>query len=110
MAVIPMRQEITITRGESVDEWGNTIPNEPIKLNCRVDEGSFLVKNRASGNVSSREVVANARILLDKLVDIRYEDVIIYKNELNQEVKQTPKKITIKRHINGKPLLTEVFI
>lgn len=110
MAMIPMKQEITVKRGGELDEWGKPLPDKEFNLNCRVDEGTFLVEYRASSNVSSREVVAKARILLDRLVDIRYDDVIIYTNELEQEVKQSPKKIDIKRHLNGKPLMTEVFI
>lgn len=110
MAVVPMRQEIKVKRGGGLDDWGNPLPGDEFFLKCRVDEGTFLVEYRASGNVSSREVVAKARILLDKLEDIRYDDVIIYTNELDQDIKQTPKKIDVKRHINGKPILTEVFI
>ncbi len=110
MAIVPMRQEITVKRGGPPDEWGNPLPDEKVIHKCRVDEGTFLVEYRASSNVSSREVVAKARIILDKLVDIRYSDEIIYTNELDQDIKQSPKKINVKRHINGKPILTEVFI
>ncbi len=110
MAMIPMKQEVTVERGEMIDEWGNTIPEDQFILNCRVDEGSFLVEYRASSNVSSREVVAKVRILLDQLADIRFDDVITYTNELDEEIKGSPKKIDVKRHINGKPIMTEVFI
>lgn len=110
MAVVPMKQVITIERGEKLDDWGRTVPEETIEHKCRVDEGTFLVEYRASGNVASREVVANARILLDKLQDVRYDDLITYTNELGIDMKQKPKKINVKRDISAKPILTEVFV
>lgn len=111
MAIVPMRQKITIFRSGGVSDWGKPLPNEEITLDCRVDEGSFIVKNKGSGGATvSKEVVAEARVLLDGLVDIREDDTISYTNELGIEIKRTPEKINIKRHINGKPLLTEVYI
>lgn len=112
MALIPMKQEIVIFHSGGIDDWGNSLPGEKVPYKCRVDEGTFLVEYRsgAGGNVSSREVVAEARILLDKLVDVGYDDVIVYVNELGKEIKRPPKKIDVKRHINGKPLMTEVYI
>lgn len=111
MAIVPMKQKITVFRSIGVDEWGRPFPDDEIELDCRVDEGSFVVKNKTSGGATtSKEVVAQARILLDGLVDIREDDLILYKNELNIEIKKTPERINIKRHINGKPLLTEVYI
>lgn len=111
MALVPMKQKITVFRGGELDEWGNELPEKDFTLTCRVDEGTFLVKSKSGGgNVAHREVVAQARILLDKLVDIRYGDMILYKNELGEEIKGNPERINIKRHINGKPLMTEVYI
>lgn len=110
MALVPMKQEIRVVRGGELDEWGNPLPDDEFTHKCRVDEGTFLIEYRASSNVTSREVVAKVRILLDKLVDIRFDDVISYTNELDETVKGKPKKINVKRHINGKPLMTEVYI
>lgn len=110
MALVPMKQDITIERGEVLDDWNRPIPEEVIEHKSRVDEGTFLVEYRASGNVSSKEVVAHARILLDKLQDVRYSDMITYTNELEQSIRRHPKKINVKRNISGKPILTEVFV
>jgi len=112
MAIVPMRQTVNVARTGGLDEWGNDLPAEAFDLKCRVDEGTFLVKSRAGtgGNVSNKEVVTEARILLDGLADVRYGDTITFTNELGQEIKGNPEKIDIKRHINGKPLLTEVYI
>jgi hypothetical protein len=110
MALIPMKQIITIERGEKLNDFGKPIPDQTFTIKCRVDEGTFLVEYRASSNVTSKEVVAKAKILLDKLQDVRYEDTIVYVNELDQTVKAKPKKINVKRNMGGKPILTEVLV
>ncbi|MEN2464911.1 hypothetical protein [Ornithinibacillus sp. JPR2-1] len=110
MPVVPMKQDIIIERGETINDYGKTIPDQIIEHKARVDEGTFLVEYRASSNVTSKEVVAKAKILLDKLQDVRYEDTISYTNELNETIKGKPKKINVRRHLSGKPILTEVFI
>lgn len=110
MPVVPMKQVILVDRGEEINEWGKQIPTETIEHKARVDEGTYLVEYRAGGNVASKEVVAKARILLDKIQDIRYDDLITYENELNQKITQKPKKIEIKRNISAKPILTVVYV
>lgn len=112
MALIPLKQEVTITRSRGpLDGYGNPTETEEVTLKCRVDEGTFLVEYKSSGNLSATaEEVAKARVIFDKLVDIQYSDLISYTNEIGQEIKRSPKKVDIKRHLNGKPLLTEVYI
>lgn len=110
MPLIPMKQDIVIERGEKLNEFAKAIPDQFIEHKARVDEGTFLVEYRATSNVTSREVVAKAKILLDKLQDVRYEDTIVYTNELKQTIRGKPKKINVKRSMSGKPILTEVFV
>lgn len=110
MSWVPLKQTVTIHRSKGEDEYGRPLSPEIFELPCRVDEGAFLVEYRTSGNISSREVVAEARIIFDKLADIKYTDQIEYRNELDEIIKKPPQKISIKRHINTKPILTEVFV
>src|SRR5699024_9973083 len=111
MALIPLKQEVTVKKSDYLNEWGKEVPGDGIVYKCRVDEGSFLVKSKnAGGTTSSKEVVAQARILLDKLADVHEEDTINYTNELGFTISKKPEKINVKRHLNGKPLLTEVYI
>ncbi|MEC1023572.1 hypothetical protein [Bacillus paralicheniformis] len=112
MAIVPMRQIVTIQRdgtGE-LDRWGNPVNTQPITLKCRVDEGSQITSSRSSGVIKSEEDVATARILIDKLADIRYTDTVSFTNELGETIKRKPKEINVKRHISGKPILTEVIV
>lgn len=110
MSWVPLKQTVVIHRSPGEDDYGRPLPPKETKLKCRVDEGTFLVEYRASGNISSREVVAKARIIFDKLADVKYTDQIEYTNELNETIKRPPQKIEVKRHLNGKPIMTEVFI
>lgn len=110
MPIVPMKQEITVERGSTINREGKAIPDITFPLRCRVDEGSYLVQHKTTGTIGSETVVATLKILLDKLADIHYSDVIIYQNELNATIKGKPKKINVKRSLNGKPVLTEVFL
>jgi hypothetical protein len=110
MAILPMKQTVTIQRGDSLDEWGNAVPGETITMKCRVDEGSTLQVYRSAGTKISETVVASARILFDKLADIRETDTIVFTNELGLTIKKNPIAINVKRGANGKAILTEVII
>lgn len=105
-----MRQTITVVRGGVVDDWGNATPGETLTFKCRLDEGSQVRQYRSAGTTSSETIVATARILLDKLVDIRETDTISYTNELGMTIEKMPKEINVKRNNAGKPILTEVII
>lgn len=103
MAVIPLKQRVRITKPGGLDEWGNPIPGEILEYKCRVDEKSELVRDR-----TGEEVVSSARILIEKLVDIGYDDIIEFTNELGQTIRRTPLNIGVIRDFTGKPWFTEV--
>jgi hypothetical protein len=110
MAILPMKQTITIKRGGALDDWGNVIPEQTLTLKCRIDEGSQLRSYRSVGMTNSEIVIATARILFDKLADIRETDTIVFTNELGITIEKNPKEINVKRGASGKPLLTEVVV
>jgi hypothetical protein len=110
MAILPMKQIVTIKRGGALDDWGNAVPGEEITLKCRVEEGSRLTSYRSVGMSSSEIVVAQARILFDKLADIRETDTLLFTNELGTTIEKAPKEINVKRGGSGKPILTEVIV
>jgi hypothetical protein len=110
MALLPMKQTVIIKRGGDLDEWGNVAPGEVLTLVCRVDEGTSLQSYRSVGVTNSEITVASARILFDKLADIRETDTIVFTNELGQTFEKTPKEINVKRSVGGKPMLTEVIV
>lgn len=105
MAIIPLKQEVTIHRGGSTDDWGYPLPGEIITYKARVDEKTEVVQNQAG-----EEVVTGVQIWLDKLADIRYSDEICYIDELERETKRKPVKIEPVRGINGKAVLTTVYL
>lgn len=110
MAIIPLKQTVTISRGGGVDDWGNPSEPETFDLDCRIDEGSRIVASKTGGLNSAETAVAEAKILFDKLADIQYTDSISFTNELGITITRKPKEINVKRMINGKPILTELII
>ncbi|WP_019241510.1 MULTISPECIES: hypothetical protein [Bacillus] len=104
MALLPLKQTITIKREGELDEWGESTGSSTSTLKCRVDESSKVVQN-SLGN----EVVAGMEITLNKLADIKYGDQIEYTNELGVTILREPIRIEVVRMINGKPVLTTVY-
>jgi hypothetical protein len=108
MPIIPMKQTIMVHRGSGTDEWGYALTPTTKSYKCRVDEKREVID--LAGNALGEESVSKATIYLDKLADIRYDDVVEYTNELNVSIKRKPLKIEVKRGINGKPILTVVYV
>lgn len=114
MALIPLKQTITVIRPQGQDDYGR--PLEPIRLEvkCRFEEGSKAVRRYSSiagaNQTMSEEVVSSATITLDKLADINYSDDIEYTNEAGHVTLYSPLKIDITRNIAGKPIMTEVYV
>lgn len=105
MALLPLKQTVTIKRKGETDRWGNEITPPVVKsMKCRVDEGSKLVQNQLG-----EEVVSGMEITFDKLADVKYTDTIEYTNELGETITRTPIRIEVVRMINGKPALTAVY-
>ena len=104
-----MRQTIHVVRAGGYDDYG-PIPGAEFDLKCRIDEGSHLVVEHSSGTVTGETAVAEARIMLDKLADIKYGDTLSWTNELGVTTSRKPKKIDVKRGNSGKPMLTEVSV
>lgn len=105
MALIPMKQSVTVKRGGQLDAWGQPLPGEEIHHKVRVDEVSSEITDQ-----NGAEVVASHQIIFDKLQDIRYDDAIYYVNELGVAVERNPKKIEVVRDFGGKALATVVYL
>ncbi|ANY67733.1 hypothetical protein BBD42_15610 [Paenibacillus sp. BIHB 4019] len=105
MAILPLKQTVTITKAGVSDGWGRTAAAEVITLKARVEETTKVVTNQAG-----EEAVADMRILLDKLAAIAYDDVITYVNELGVTIERRPIKIRPIRMFSGRAILTEVYV
>jgi hypothetical protein len=105
MALVPLKQKITVHRGGGKDEWGYPIPGETFEYKARVDEKTEKVLNQAG-----EEAVTGVEIMLDRLADVRYSDEIEYMDELGRQTKRKPVKIEPVRMINGKAVLTVVYL
>lgn len=105
MAYIPLKQTVTVTKPGVDDGWGGATPGDVITYKARATEETNVVTNQYG-----EEATTSLRIILDKLPDVSYDDVITYTNELGVTVERNPVSIEVKRGLNGKPLLTEVFV
>ena len=114
MAILPLKQTVTITRKGAEDEWGDST-TETFSLKCRVDEEAKLVRRTSTSGggatqISTEQVVTAATITFDKLADIRHDDEIRFTDELGRLRIYKPLNIEVVRNIAGKPILTEVSV
>lgn len=105
MAIIPLKQTVIVTKPGTSDGWGGAVPGAKVMYKARVTDETKIVKNRLG-----EEAVSSMTIIFDKLPDIRYDDVITYTNELGDTIERTPLAIEPKRMLNGKPIITEVYV
>ena len=105
MAIIPLKQSVTITKPGADSGWGHAEPGVEVALKARVVEETRTVTNQF-GN----EVVSSMSAIFDKLPDISYDDTLTYTNELGVTISRKPLSIAPRRGIAGKAILTEVFV
>lgn len=114
MALIPMKQTVTVIPTSKENDWGEAVPGEPYTLKCRIQEGEKRVTGASNiGGVHRREaeeVVSVAQFYFDKLALIKHGDTIEYTNESGVIYRYTPISIEIKRSLSGKPVLTVVNV
>lgn len=105
MAIIALNQQVIVTKPGTSDGWGGTVPGVSITHKVRVSERTEIVKNQVG-----EEAVSSMTIIFNKLPDVRYDDVITYTNELGDTIERSPLAIEPKRMLNGKPIITEVYV
>lgn len=105
MAIIPLKQTVTITKPGVDTGWGHAEPGDILTLRARVVEETNVVKDRFG-----EEAVASMTVFLDKLADVSYDDVITFTNELGVTISRNPLSIEPRRNIGGRALLTEVYV
>jgi hypothetical protein len=116
MALIPLKQTVTIKRPGTVDKWGNPTAPTQFTLPCRIVEGTKLTRRTTSSSssgtisVNAEEVVSTAQIFFDKLADIQLTDEIYYTDDNGKTRLYKPISIEVKRGLNGKALLTVVNV
>ncbi len=105
MALIPLKDTVTIRTGSSVDAWGNPTYSSETTHKCRIDEKTELVRNQ-----NGAEVVSNIQILIEKTVSVSYDDEVAF--NLSDGTSKTEKPIAIERlkDVSGKVLFTVVSL
>ncbi|MFE4202138.1 hypothetical protein [Aneurinibacillus aneurinilyticus] len=114
MAILPLKQTVTIIPASTENDWGEVVPGDPYTLKCRVQEGEKRVvgtsNNAGIHGRTAEEVVSVARFYFDKLAPVKHGDTLEYVNEAGTVYRYAIISIEIKRHISGKPILTVVSV
>lgn len=107
MAIIPLKQTITITPASGgITEFDTPKMGDPYTRKCRYQETITLVPSMADG----KEAVSKATIMFDGFEPIDAHTKLTYTREDGSTLTHTPISVAVKRHINGKALLTVVYV
>lgn len=111
MALIPLRQTVTIKkRLGTADRFNRIEYGLPTSHKCRIVEKTTLVRAKTLGYTSGSEVVSSAQIMLDRYVAVSMDDEITYVDESSNVHTYQPLTVEVKRGLNGKALLTVIFV
>lgn len=106
MSVIPLKQTVIHTPITGIDpDWNTPVLGDPVAVKCRFQEGVKLVRN-----AQGEETVSIGTFYFDRLYSVNLADSFTYTDENDRVVTYTPIAISVKRAINGKPILTEVSV
>lgn len=105
MLAVTDGQFITVIPSAGEDGWGQPISTAPVTYSAYVVEETRKVANQYGD-----EAVVQLRIVVEGLAPITYRDKVRYTNELGIVVEREPVRISVKRRVDGTPLVTEVFV
>jgi hypothetical protein len=108
MAIIPLKQSITVTPALSrgITEFDTPTMGDPYTRKCRYQETITLVSSMVDG----KEAVSKATIMFDGFEAIDEHTKLTYTREDGITITHRPISVSVKRHINGKALLTVVYV
>ncbi|MBJ6364150.1 hypothetical protein ACFOQM_23290 [Paenibacillus sp. GCM10012307] len=102
---ISLRQQVTVYPPDSDDPNNPTPDSDPFKLRCRFQEGTEVVSDQ-----HGREVVSSAQIFLDKFANVSAASEYEYVDETGAARRYTTVTTARKRWLNGKTILTVVYV
>ncbi|WP_418041122.1 hypothetical protein [Paenibacillus xylanilyticus] len=106
MGFVQLKQTVTVSPFLGNDpDYNAPIYGDDYEMKCRFSEGVNLVRN-----LRGEEVASVGTFLFDKLPRISISDRLTYTDENMRTITYTPISISVKRWINGKPILTEVHV
>jgi len=105
MAWVPLKQTVTVIPPGNDDPWNPTPAADPFELRCRFQEETSLVRNQHGA-----EVVSSAQIFLDKFAPVSASHTFLYTDETGATTTYAPINVARKRWLNGKAILTVVYV
>lgn len=103
MAIIPLKDTVTITKAGALDDWGQPTAGTSASYACRINESTKLTRNQQGA-----EVVSTTQILIGGAVAIGYDDTVSLTDASGVQRTDKPIRIAVIKDISSKPLFTEV--
>jgi len=102
---ISLRQTVTVYPPDSDDPWNPSEGADPFPLKCRFQEGTAVITDQ-----HGREAVSSAQIFLDKFSQVSAASEYEYVDETGTARRYTTITTARKRWLNGKTILTVVYV
>lgn len=103
MALIPLKDTVTITKPGAIDEFGDSTPGQSFTYACRIEEGTKRTLDKQGS-----EVISATQILIEGAVDVGYDDIVTWTDSVGNQWSKKPLRIFVVKDFSSKPLFTEV--
>jgi hypothetical protein len=103
LAIVPMKDTVTIVKSGGVDGWGEPIPGETITTKGRVSEKTTMVVNQNGEEIKSRY-----SILLPPKVIVEYGDEVSFVSSSGATITGNPESISAVKNFGGKVIFRKV--
>lgn len=107
LGFVPMPHKVTILTAGALDDWGISSEGKSTTVNARV---SYNTKKDAITVASGDSITFTARMLLEGLPDVEYEDYIVFVDERGKSFKKQPLEIDYKYDLSGSAVAVAVTV
>lgn len=107
LGFLPMPHKVTIETAGSLDDWGIAVAGQSETVNARV---SYNTKKEAISVASGETIVFTAKILLEGLPQVDYEDYIVFTDERGKSFRKQPLEVDYKFDLSGNPVAVSVVV
>lgn len=107
LGFVPMPHKVTIETAGALDDWGIASAGKSTTVNARV---SYNTRKEAITVASGDSIVFTARLLLEGLPEVDYEDYLTFTDERGKSFRKQPIEVDYKFDLSGSAVAVAVTV
>jgi hypothetical protein len=107
LGFLPMPHKVTIEKAGTLDDWGIAVAGQSQTVNARV---SYNTRKESITVASGETIVFTAKVILEGLPEVDYEDYINFTDERGKSFKKQPLEVDYKFDLSGSAVAVSVVL